>query len=208
MVRSDAVLPKRYANRGLSELDDHAGQDEAIILCRKWLDEVKADGSPPSWGIFLAGDPGTGKTAIACALAHDAVRLGLDVDFITAPDLRYAFMRQMTLMDIIRKLERLKGDEPEIHEHRARSERIFAWRNTTHLMVFDDLGREQLSDSEWIQREIDNLIRHRGDRGLALVVTTNLSKRDRSARYGEPLESYLHEVCEFAKVEGEDLRRG
>lgn len=205
------ALPSRYATRGLDDLDKDPDQAKATDLCRAWLDEVhsKHEGFVPSWGIALTGDPGTGKTAIACALAYDAAALKVSIDFITMPDLRYALTRQMTLVDIIRKFDRVDDDTPEIVEHRVRSKRLHELRNEIQLLIIDDLGRELkgITGTNWIEDQIDNLVRHRGDRGLALVVTTNLDYDMRRGRYGESFDSYLHDICTFVRVKGEDWRR-
>lgn len=211
MSRATDALPVRYATRGLDDLDTISGQSRAVDFCRDWLAEVhsKRQGYTPPWGLVLCGDPGTGKTAVACALAHDADALGVSIDFITMPDLKQMLQRQMDLMDIIRKFDSIDDDTPELIEHRTRAQRLFAMRNETQMLVVDDLGREMPSiGSRWIEDQIDNLVRHRGDRGLALVVTSNLDADQRTGRYGEPFDSYLHDVCEFVLLKGEDLRRG
>jgi DNA replication protein DnaC len=209
-VTTLGVLPVRYAGRGLGDLEPSPAQRKAIDLCHRWLDEAEAlTEGVPHWGIALAGDPGVGKTAIACAMAHDAMAMGIETDFSSIPDLRQGLTRQMDLMTIIQKFDRVDDDTPEVIEHRTRSLRLHALRNTTPLFVIDDLGRELQSQSggRWIEDQVDTLIRHRGDRGLPMVITTNLTKQKRAARYGEALESYLHDVCEFVGIEDDDWRR-
>lgn len=205
------VLPVRYAGRGLSDLKPSAEQQDAIDLCQQWLDEAQAMDDPgvPHWGIVLAGDPGVGKTAIACAMAHDAMAMDIDTDFSSMPDLRHGLTRQMDLTTIINKLTSVDDSTPELIEHRERSRRLHALRNTIPLFVLDDLGRELQSQSggRWIEDQVDNLIRHRGDRGLPMVITSNLDRSKRTARYGEALESYLHDVCEFVAIKDDDWRR-
>lgn len=202
------VLPVRYANRGLDDLEPSKAQTPAFRLCERWLEQVE-DGEVPHRGIVLAGNPGVGKTAIACALAHDAMALGVVTDFTSLPDLRHGLTRQMDLMSVINKFARVDDDTPEVIEHRTRSRWLHGLRNTTTLLVIDDLGRELQSQSggRWIEDQIDNLIRHRGDRGLPMVITTNLTNVKRAARYGEALESYLHDVCDFVAIDDADWRR-
>jgi DNA replication protein DnaC len=192
----------------LGDLDDVSDQREVVHRALDWIGEIEPD-VVPSWGLAIVGDPGTGKTAVACALAQEASNLGVSVDFITMQDWRHGLTRQMDLMDIIRKFDSVNDDTPEVVEHRARSQRLHAMRNEVGLLVIDDLGGELKSNTgRWIEDQIINLIRHRGDRGLALVVTSNLNRKERVGRYGEPLDSYLHDVCEFFQIGGSDRRRG
>ena len=168
----DGGASRSLRKRGLDHLDSVPEQSRATDLCRVWLDEVhsKHEGFVPSWGIALLGDPGVGKTAIACALAHDADALGVSVDFVTMPDLRYALPPADDVDGHHPQVRKVDDDTPEIVEHRALSKRIHELRNEIQLLIIDDLGRELkgVTGTGWIESQIDNLVRHRGDRGLAL----------------------------------------
>lgn len=199
-------LPAAYATRGLDDLQRIAGNAEALDWCHDWLDGK----TKFARGLVLAGEPGTGKTAIAAALAVEAIESSIDTAFVSAPNLRAGFMRQMDLMDIIRKMSVVDDETNELIEHRHRSEVHWLWNNETTLLVIDDLGRELATKSggRFVADLFDNLLRNRGDRGLATVITTNLTRTERQRRYSEALESYLHGVCDFIQVDGGDWRRG
>lgn len=198
-------LPARYADRGLTDLRRTPGNERAIDWCQMWVDgEVQR-----SLGLVLVGDPGTGKTAIAAALARDALDADMTVGFMTAMNFRTGLTRQMDLMEIIRKATRLDEEDDVLIEYQARHDLYWEFAHETQLLVLDDLGRESASKSaRFIEDHIDNLLRNRGDNALATVITTNLTKANRAQRYGEALESYLHGVCDFIQVDGGDWRRG
>lgn len=198
-------LPARYARFNLGDLRTTPGNEQALGWAKDWISGT----IERSQGLVLVGDPGTGKTAIACALAGEAIDLGLDVGFTTAANLREGLTRQIEIMDLIRRLPNLDEDDDLLLEHTTRHDTYFEYAHEAPLLVLDDLGRERSSNrTQFIEGQIDNLIRNRGDNALATIVTTNLTKTERVSRYGEAMESYLHGVCDFIQVDGGDWRRG
>jgi DNA replication protein DnaC len=77
---------------------------------------------------------------------------------------------------------------------------------TTKLLVIDDLGRES---TDWAGREIADVIELRHNRGLRTVATTNLTRDQVFARYGERLASRLNDsrLALLVDVLGPDLRK-
>ena len=76
----------------------------------------------------------------------------------------------------------------------------------TKLLVIDDLGRES---TDWAGREIADVIELRHNRGLRTVATTNMTRDQVFARYGERLASRLNDarLALLVDVLGPDLRK-
>lgn len=77
---------------------------------------------------------------------------------------------------------------------------------TTKLLVIDDLGRES---TDWAGRELADVIELRHNRGLRTVATTNFTRDQVFARYGERLASRLTDtrLAMLVDVLGADLRK-
>jgi len=76
----------------------------------------------------------------------------------------------------------------------------------TKLLVIDDLGRES---TDWAGRELADLMELRHNRGLRTVATTNFTRDQIFARYGERLASRLADgrMSSIIDVLGADLRK-
>lgn len=74
------------------------------------------------------------------------------------------------------------------------------------LLVIDDLGRES---TDWAGRELADVLELRHNRGLRTVATTNLTRDQVFARYGERLASRLNDarLAMLVDVLGADLRK-
>lgn len=77
---------------------------------------------------------------------------------------------------------------------------------TTKLLVIDDMGRES---TDWAGRELADVMELRHNRGLRTVATTNLTRDQVFARYGERLASRLNDsrLAMLVDVLGADLRK-
>jgi DNA replication protein DnaC len=73
-------------------------------------------------------------------------------------------------------------------------EKLTHMRDLAHLVILDDLGKEHRGNG-WATGSVEAFLRHRYDRGRPTFLTTNLTADGLSARYGEPMASFVNEAC-------------
>lgn len=127
---------------------DDDGNSSISAACRKYVvrwDEMKAE----NLGVLFYGSVGTGKTFLAQAIANALISQGVSV----------------CVTSISRILNALQGCKDR--------QRALDELDSYSLLVIDDLGAER--SSEYSREVVYSVIDQRGQAGLPLIVTTNLS---------------------------------
>jgi hypothetical protein len=162
----------------------------AVLDQTPHVDEIAAwiadtyTSQPPTTGWVLAGPTGTGKTAIAAAIAHDL-------------DDRGAFW---TAADLVRHI--VDADTTGRGQGSATRNHII----DRTLLVIDDLGDEGPGPNGWHTRIIREVLEGRHRRRLITIITTNLTPHDITSRYGRRILSRLQEACQWRAMDGADRR--
>lgn len=154
------------------------GVRNALVSAREFAED------PRGW-LVLAGPYGCGKTHLAVAIAHEAMRKGIPVLFQVVPD----------LLDHLRAT--FAPQSPATYDQ------TFEAVKTTSLLVLDDLGEE--SDTRWAQEKLYQLFNHRYNHRLPTVVTTNRPLEAIDDR----ISSRMHDgdLSRIVIVEAPDYRR-
>lgn len=127
---------------------DDGGNSSISAACRKYVarwDEMRAE----NLGILFYGAVGTGKTFLAHAIANALIAQGVDVCVTSIPR-------------ILNALQSCKDRQRALDELDSYS-----------LLVVDDLGSER--SSEYSREMVYSVIDQRGQAGLPLIITSNLS---------------------------------
>jgi DNA replication protein DnaC len=121
---------------------------------------ARAFADDPAGWLVLHGQSGVGKTHLAAAIANQCDANGLDVLFVTVPDL----------------LDHLRATFEA--SNRLSYEKEFSEVKTAGVLVLDDLGTE--FSTSWVREKLWQLFNHRYMARLPTVVTTiyNLSVLD------------------------------
>lgn len=159
-----ALLLKRIPERFQAAIPRHE-------VALEWLEEYFGDKSGQN--MVISGQPKTGKTWEASAVAIRLLRRFVPVTMIEVPD----------LMEALRP-----GAEDD---HGAN----LAQFKATPVLVLDDLGAEKPSD--WTNEQMYSLINYRYKTLLPTIVTTNLGAQELEAIYGERT---LRRIVDDAKI--------
>jgi DNA replication protein DnaC len=140
-------------------------------------------------GVWLFGDPGTGKTTLGMLVSKSALEQRRTVAIYSLPKL-LAQIRQSydagpngdSYSDLFRKL------------------------TTVDLLHIDDLGAEKRSD--WVLEQLYALINERYETERSVLVTTNLDESELIGQIGQRTVSRLVEMCDRCMVpmHGDDHR--
>jgi DNA replication protein DnaC len=149
------------------------------------LDENLAAGR----GVWLYGDPGTGKTTLAMLVSKVALERNHSVAIYSLPKL-------------LAHIRRTYDAEPGGDSYIAFFERL----TSVDLLHIDDLGAEKRSD--WVLEQLYALINERYEAQRSILVTTNLDEAELKEQIGRRTVSRLVEMCGGCMVpmHGEDRR--
>jgi len=139
--------------------------------------------------VLLIGPAGVGKSHLAQALGHRAVRRGHEVQFITAPKLFH-------------ELRAGRGD--------GSYDRRLARFGSVDVLIIDDLGLMPLRGDEPV--DLYELIRLRYERG-SLLITSNRTADEWTGIFGDPLLASaavdrLRHHAHILEIEGPSFRDG
>lgn len=145
-------------------------------------------------GVFLFGEPGTGKTDLACAIIAEKIRELRDEivqnNFVHLPmfvhSVEFAF-NLLSMSEMEKKAAYVKG----IAEHKG-------------LLVFDDLGLEK--PTEFVLQCIYHIFNHRYHEMLPTIVTSPHEPPAFEVMVGQALASRIFTLCEPKSAGGKNWR--
>jgi DNA replication protein DnaC len=188
-----SVIPARF--RGVSfdrpplsdmarDFQARAGVDEIRSYVGN-LDENLAAGR----GVWLFGDPGTGKTTLAMLVSKTALERKHSVAIYSLPKL-------------LARIRQTYDAEPGGDSYSTFFQRL----TSVDLLHIDDLGAEKRSD--WVLEQLYALINERYETERAILVTTNLDEGELKEQIGQRTVSRLVEMCGSCMVpmHGDDRR--
>lgn len=201
----EANIPRRFQGKTLDDYvprSDHEHEVKRIVAgYLENLDTMLGQGR----GLMFSGPPGIGKTLLSCIVANAAIDRGVPSYFTTFE----TYLRRSKRMFDLASIARV--DESAVEEWRQHDSIQLRIRNTVKLLVLDDVGKEHAAPgSDYARDEFDFLLRHRFDRGLTTVISTNTSGESKawSTKYSPAMQSFIYESCVVVPFdEGEKDRR-
>lgn len=193
--------PRRFWDLTLDDLPDTPAGRTVESWCERW-GAYPHDGLPVDdfednrgRGLWLYGDPGTGKTTMASIVLNHLSDLGWCSKFVTVTDLHDLSLRPLQVRD---------DDEREVWQsfYDAFDAGWDGWR----IVVLDDLGKEYITESGWVENKLDSIIRNRFNSAAPTIVTTNLALEEIGERYHHSLRDFVNEAFVTVPVVGKSHR--
>ena len=129
------------------------------------------------------GKVGTGKTHLACAIAHKAIEQRVPTKFINVVSMISELKERMNIPKYIRTY------------------------TDTELLIIDDIGKEK--NSEWVCQTIYQIINIRYEKQKPTIITTENSMKNMTAHYkekGKAIQSRIAENHILITLNGNDFR--
>jgi len=146
---------------------------KALETCRYFVKDCLAGKTPN--GLYIFGRVGSGKTHLACSIANELIKGGLEVLFVVVPDY----------------LEEIKHSWEPGSDYNEKE--ILDRAREVNVLVMDDLGAH--SYSEWTKNKIYAIINHRINNGLPTVITSNLEFLEIGDYLDNRISSRITELC-------------
>lgn len=138
-----------------------------LEMAKKYVSDFRHQGG----NLLLVGTTGTGKTHISTAIARDVISQGFDVLYDSAQNIIADF-----------ETDKFKsGYGP----YTPKADKYLE----CDLLIVDDLGTE--FSSQFSTSCIYNLLNTRQNKGLATIISTNLSARELQERYEDRITSRI-----------------
>lgn len=195
--------------RGVSlyKITPRHGQQKAYNAAISFVERFSANYHTK--GIILSGGVGSGKTFISSAIANtiidrhpisedEAERAGKCISTKSHSYTPVRFTSTVELFEIL-KSAYSNGNRGEIA--RDITEKL----KNARLLVLDDVGTEKSSD--WVGERLFEIIDHRYNEELPIIITTNATPKELRAKIGDRNYDRLREMCIYTPVTAESQRK-
>jgi DNA replication protein DnaC len=167
-------LPKRF--RGVSfDREPVASMNAALIReVRAYVRNI-AERLDEGRGIWFVGGVGTGKTTLAMLISKAAMEADRTVAIYSLP----------RLLGLLRDTY---DDDAQFSLHELISRLC-----EVDLLHIDDVGAEQ--SSPWVLEQLYTIVNTRYEDGRAMLLTTNLDRKELEEQIGPRTVSRIYEIC-------------
>ncbi len=186
-ARLEARIPSRYREVSFEQLegDSLAAFPEQIRVLRAFAASI-SENLDAGRGVWIMGDVGTGKTALAMVISKAAIAAGRTVAIYSLP----------RLLSVIRASIEDEGGLVGFLDRLS----------SVDLLHIDDVGAENTTD--WVIEQLYSIVNTRYEEQRSIVLTTNLQPGELTEQIGQRTVSRLVEMCgDPLPLYGGDRRR-
>lgn len=151
-------IPERFRDRELSSYQaDTPAQSEALKISQSFADTFAAVAAKRGTCLTFFGKPGTGKTHLACGIAHQLIRSGHSALFVNVADAIRAVRATW------------------VRDSKKTEEQVLEGFAAVDLLIIDEVGVQSGTDSE--QNTLFEIINRRYAALKPMIILTNLPVR-------------------------------
>jgi DNA replication protein DnaC len=186
-ARLEARVPRRYMGLTFEQVEGDmlAAFPDQIGVVRRFVARI-SENLDQGRGIWIMGDVGTGKTALAMLVSKAALEASRTVAIYSLP----------RLLNLIR----------ESIEHEDGVVGFLDRLSSVDLLHIDDVGAENRTD--WALEQLYSIVNSRYEDSRAIVMTTNLDPHELAEQIGHRTVSRLVEMCgDPLPLYGQDRRQ-
>ena len=137
----------------------------------------------PGTSLLMVGGTGLGKTHLSSAIAHTLIEKGIEVCYVTAPELFSRLEKE--------KFGRMEdADNEEFYD--------------AEVLIIDDLGSEMTS--AFTVSALFSIVNSRMNAGKSTIINTNLSQNDLEETYNDKIVSRILGTYKVLFFSGDDVR--
>ncbi len=185
--RLSAVVPRKYRGVSFDRPPISDMQDTIVRPVRQFVHRIDAE-LDAGHGLWLFGEPGTGKTSLAMLVSKAALDAGRSAAIYSLPRL-LAEIRSTFETDS-------EGSYLDFTDRLA----------AVDLLHIDDVGAE--STTSWVLEQLYTIVNARYEDERSIVITTNIEEPGQlAAQIGARTVSRLEEMCTVLPLFGEDARK-
>lgn len=184
----EAGIPKAFVNKGFSSYEAERPEQQAALSITRdyaasfWTEKINIGGS-----LILAGDPGTGKSHLALAIAQHVMKRGTVI--------------YSDVMSVIRSIRSTWSRSSEITETQVFDDYTLG----CDLLIMDEVGVQRGTADE--QMIIFDIINRRYRENQPMILITNLGGDEFQAFLGPRSYDRLIERAQFVPCYWESYRR-
>lgn len=184
-----ARIPARFARADFANFEANTPQlQRALQMSQKFVADFPAD-----YGLLFLGNPGLGKTHLACAVLKRLIEKGCTGAFYDFGDLLQEIRASFNPVTQTSELQILKP----VYD--------------IDVLVLDELGADK--PTEWVLSTMTHIINRRYNDKKVTLFTSNymnvaaaVSAETLEERIGKRFRSRLKEMCKQVIIEGDDYR--
>ncbi len=181
----EARIPKRYRDVAFDRFPVTDIERTVVDEVRRFCHDIEAN-LDAGRGLWLEGDPGTGKTTLAMLVSKAAIEANRTTAIYSLPRLmgvlRESIDSEEGLLDLLDRLA------------------------TVDLLHLDDLGAEHRTD--WVLEQLYSIVNTRYEEQRSIILTTNSTDEELAEQLGARTVSRLAEICgDPLALFGHDRRR-